>query len=62
MVDVRNIREAGFIARFLHILILGVIVAVGAHYGSRALVGALTGIWFVIFAAVYLFLGRRKPR
>ncbi len=62
MVDVRNIREAGFIARFLHILILGLIVAVGAHRGSRALVGALTGIWFVIFAAVYLFLGRRKPR
>ena len=56
--NLRNIREAGFIARFVHIVLLGVIVALGVHYGSRAVIGALTAAWFVIFAVVYL-LARR---
>ena len=58
--DLRDIREAGFIARFIHILILGVILALGVHFGSRPLIAALTAAWFVIFAVVYLLLGRNK--
>ena len=56
--DLRNVREAGFIARFVHIVILGLIVALGVHFGSHTFIAALTAAWFVIFAAVYLFLGR----
>lgn len=58
--DLRNVREAGFIARFVHIVFLGVIVGLGVHFGSRTLVTALTAAWFIIFAMVYLLLGRRK--
>lgn len=58
--DWKNLREATFISRFIHIVILGVIVTLGVHYGSRALIGALTAAWFVIFAIVYLLLGKSR--
>lgn len=54
--DVRSIKEAGFIARFIHIIILGVIVGLGIHFGSRALIAGLTIAWFVLFAVVYLLV------
>ena len=58
--NLRDIREAGFIARFVHIVILGVIVALGAHFGSRPLIAVLTAAWFVIFALVYLLVRRDR--
>jgi hypothetical protein len=57
--DIRSIKEAGFITRFIHIVVLAAIVATGIHFGSRALITGLTVAWFVIFAAVYLLV---KPR
>lgn len=54
--DIRSIKEAGFIARFIHIVMLGVIVGVGIHFGSRTLVAGLTIAWFVLFGVVYLFV------
>ena len=58
--DWRDVHEAGFIARFIHILLLGVIIALGVHFGSRTLIAALTMAWFVIFSVVYLLVGRQK--
>ena len=58
--DFRSIREAAFVSRFIHIVILGVIVALGVHYSSRTLIAVLTVAWFVVFAVVYLLV--RKSR
>ena len=57
--EIRSIREAAFISRFLHIVVLAAIVASGVRFGSRPLVTVLTAAWFVLFAVVYLFA---KPR
>ena len=57
--DTRSIKEAGFIARFIHIVILGAIVAPGIVFRSRTLIAILTAVWFVIFAFVYLLVTRR---
>lgn len=57
--DTRSIKQASFIARFIHIIMLGAVIALGIHFGSRALVSGLTVAWFVVFALVYLLV---KPR
>jgi len=56
--NLRSIQEAAWIARFIHIVILGAIVVVGIRFGSHAWVAALTALWFVLFAAAYLFVNR----
>jgi len=58
--DFRSIKEAAFIARFIHIVILAVVVALGVHYRSGALVAGLTAVWFVLMAVIYLLLKRRN--
>lgn len=57
--DIRSLREAGFISRFIHILLLATVVAPGVVFRSHTMIAALTVVWFILFAAVYLFL---KPR
>ena len=57
--DFRSIKEASFIARFIHIVILAFIVALGVHFRSRALVAGMTAAWFVLYAVIYLLV---KPR
>ena len=57
--DIRSLREAGFISRFLHILLLAAAIALGVHFRSRAIVAVFVAIWFVLYAVVYLFV---KPR
>jgi hypothetical protein len=58
--NLRSIQKASGIARCLHILILAAIVAPGIYYRSQALIGGLTAVWFVLFAAVYLFVRPRR--
>ena len=57
--DIRTLKEAGFISRFLHILILAVAITLGVTFRSRAVVAVMVALWFVLYAAVYLFV---KPR
>ena len=60
--DIRSIREAGFVARFIQLLFLAAIVALGVHFQSRALVVVLTAVWFVLFAVIYHFITRYRRR
>ena len=58
--DLRSIREASFVARFIHLLFLAAIVALGVHFQSRALVVVLTAVWFVLFMVIYHFTKNRR--
>jgi hypothetical protein len=51
--DIRTLREAGFISRFLHILILAVAIGLGVTFRSRAVVAVMVALWFAVYAAVY---------
>jgi hypothetical protein len=57
--DIRSLRDAAFISRFFHILILATAIAVGVHFRSHAIVAALVALWFIIYVLVYFLL---KPR
>jgi hypothetical protein len=57
--DIRTLREAGFISRFLHILILAAAIGLGVTFRSRAVVAVMVALWFAVYAVVYLFV---KPR
>ena len=60
--DIRSIREAGFVARFIHLLVLAGIVTLGVHFQSRALVVVLTAAWFVLFAVLYRSVTTHRRR
>ncbi len=57
--DIRSFKEAGFLSRIIHILILAAVVAPGVFHRSHALIAGLTALWFLLFAAIYVLL---KPR
>jgi len=54
--DIRSVKEASWIARFIHILILAAVVAPGVVSGLHVRVAVLTAVWFVVFAIVYLLV------
>jgi hypothetical protein len=54
--DIRSLRDAGFISRFLHILILMVAIGIGVHFKSPAVIGGFVAAWFVLYAVVYLVI------
>lgn len=58
--DIRSIRGAAFISRFIHIVFLAAVIALGVHFRSRVLVLVLTAAWFLLFLAVYAWI--KSPR
>ncbi len=58
--DTQSVKEAAWISRFIHILILAAVVAPGLVFRSHTLIAALTVAWFVVFAVIYLVVTRHR--
>jgi len=51
--DLRSLRAAGFIASFVHLLIIALVAGMGAHLRSPLFAAVLTATWLLLFVAVY---------
>lgn len=60
--DIRSVREAAFISRFIHIVFLAAVIALGVHFRSRILLVVLTAAWFLLFIAVYAWIKSHRRR
>src|SRR5581483_4113425 len=60
--DIRSIREAAFISRFIHIVFLAAMIALGVHFRSRVLILVLTAAWFLLFIALYAWIKPHRHR